>query len=53
MADASYEPRMSKYYRDTVRPELIKEFGYTGDFAKFKTLWCDHFSLDRGSFAVL
>ena len=28
MADASYEPRLRKYYRETVRPELIKEFGY-------------------------
>ncbi|MBI5247281.1 MAG: HAD family phosphatase [Elusimicrobia bacterium] len=32
---------------------FIKEFGYTGDYAKFKGLWCDHFTLDRGSFAVL
>ncbi|MDD5303362.1 MAG: HAD family phosphatase [Elusimicrobia bacterium] len=32
---------------------FVSEFGYTGDFVKFKTLWCDHFTLDRGSFAIL
>jgi len=29
MADASYEPRLKTYYRDTVRPALIQQFGYT------------------------
>lgn len=29
------------------------ELGYKGDFEDFRTLWCDHFTLDRGSFAVL
>jgi len=42
---------------DVTGPDLhelfIKEFGYKGDYAKFKSLWCDHFTLDRGSFAVL
>jgi large subunit ribosomal protein L5 len=28
MADATYEPRLQKYYRESVRPELVKEFGY-------------------------
>ncbi len=28
MADVSYEPRLKKHYRDTVRPELVKQFGY-------------------------
>jgi putative hydrolase of the HAD superfamily len=32
---------------------FISELGYKGDFARFKTLWCDHFTLDRGSFAIL
>jgi putative hydrolase of the HAD superfamily len=32
---------------------FISELGYKGDFVKFKTLWCDHFTLDRGSFAIL
>jgi len=32
---------------------FVGELGYKGDFARFKTLWCDHFTLDRGSFAVL
>lgn len=32
---------------------FVAEFGYKGDFEKFRTLWCDHFTLDRGSFAVL
>lgn len=32
---------------------FVSELGYTGDFARFKILWCDHFTLDRGSFAVL
>ena len=32
---------------------FVSELGYTGDFVKFKTLWCDHFTLDRGSFAIL
>ena len=32
---------------------FISEFGYKGDYLKFKTLWCDHFTLDRGSFAIL
>jgi large subunit ribosomal protein L5 len=29
MAEASYEPRLKTYYRDTVRPALIEQFGYT------------------------
>ncbi len=32
---------------------FASELGYTGDFVKFKTLWCNHFTLDRGSFAIL
>ena len=32
---------------------FVRELGYKGDFVKFKTLWCDHFTLDRGSFAIL
>src|SRR3954462_1154214 len=32
---------------------FVEELGYKGDFPKFRTLWCDHFTLDRGSFAVL
>ena len=32
---------------------FVSELGYKGDFEKFRTLWCDHFTLDRGSFAVL
>ena len=32
---------------------FVKQLGYTGDFTRFKTLWCDHFTLDRGSFAIL
>lgn len=32
---------------------FISELGYKGGYAEFKTLWCDHFTLDRGSFAVL
>jgi large subunit ribosomal protein L5 len=31
MADASYEPRLQKYYREAVRPELVKEFGYKNE----------------------
>jgi large subunit ribosomal protein L5 len=31
MADVSYEPRLKKHYRDTVRPELVKQFGYKND----------------------
>ncbi len=29
-----------------------KELDYRGSFAQFRELWCDHFSLDRGSHAV-
>lgn len=32
---------------------FVRELGYTGDYSRFKTLWCDHFTLDRGSFAIL
>ena len=32
---------------------FITELGYKGDFDKFRSLWCDHFTLDRGSFAIL
>jgi len=32
---------------------FVSELGYKGDFLKFKTLWCDQFTLDRGSFAIL
>jgi large subunit ribosomal protein L5 len=31
MAEATYEPRLQKYYRETVRPALVQEFGYTND----------------------
>lgn len=30
-----------------------RELGYRGTFAQFRELWCDHFTLDRGSHAVL
>jgi FMN phosphatase YigB (HAD superfamily) len=30
-----------------------EELGYEGSFAQFRLLWCDHFTLDRGSFAIL
>ena len=29
------------------------ELGYKGSFAQFRMLWCDHFTLDRGSYAIL
>lgn len=32
---------------------FVSELGYKGDFARFKNLWCDHFTLDRGSFSIL
>ena len=28
------------------------ELGYTGTKAQFRLLWCDHFTLDRGSYAI-
>lgn len=28
MAEAAYEPRLQKHYRDVVRPKLVEEFGY-------------------------
>src|SRR5215211_3998054 len=31
MAEAQYEPRLKKHYRDTVRPALAAEFGYKND----------------------
>jgi large subunit ribosomal protein L5 len=31
MAEAQYEPRLRKYYRDVVRPALVKEFGYKNE----------------------
>jgi len=30
-----------------------KELGYKGTRAQFRLLWCDHFTLDRGSYALL
>lgn len=30
-----------------------KELGYKGTYAQFRLLWCDHFTLDRGSNAIL
>ncbi len=30
-----------------------KELGFQGTFAQFRMLWCDHFTLDRGSYALL
>ncbi len=30
-----------------------KELGYRGSPAQFRLLWCDHFTLDRGSYAIL
>jgi FMN phosphatase YigB (HAD superfamily) len=30
-----------------------KELGYKGSPAQFRLLWCDHFTLDRGSYALL
>lgn len=32
---------------------FMKDLGYTGDYDAFKRLWCEHFTLDRGSFAIL
>lgn len=38
-------------------PELhamfAKELGYRGSYAQFRVLWCDHFTLDRGSHEIL
>ncbi|OGS00383.1 MAG: hypothetical protein A2V88_07855 [Elusimicrobia bacterium RBG_16_66_12] len=38
-------------------PELhamfSQELGYRGNYAQFRVLWCDHFTLDRGTHAVL
>lgn len=30
-----------------------EELGYRGSFAQFKTLWCDHFTLERRTAALL
>jgi FMN phosphatase YigB (HAD superfamily) len=30
-----------------------KELGYKGTPSQFRLLWCDHFTLDRGSYALL
>ncbi len=30
-----------------------EELGYRGTYAGFRRLWCDHFTLDRGSHALL
>lgn len=30
-----------------------EELGYQGSYAQFRVLWCDHFTLDRGSHAIL
>ena len=30
-----------------------RELGYRGSYAQFRELWCDHFTLDRGSYAIL
>ncbi len=30
-----------------------KELGYKGTFPQFRMLWCDHFTLDRGTYALL
>ncbi|HXT02526.1 MAG TPA: HAD family phosphatase [Elusimicrobiota bacterium] len=30
-----------------------KELGYKGTPAQFRLLWCDHFTLDRGTYALL
>ncbi|MEK7383536.1 MAG: HAD family phosphatase [Elusimicrobiota bacterium] len=30
-----------------------KELGYEGSYVQFRLLWCDHFTLDRGSHAIL
>ena len=32
---------------------MFKELGYKGSYAGFRELWCDHFTLDRGSHALL
>ncbi len=30
-----------------------RQLGYRGSFAQFRELWCDHFTLDRGSHALM
>jgi FMN phosphatase YigB (HAD superfamily) len=32
---------------------FVDDLGYKGGFEDFRTLWCDQFTLDRGSFAIL
>jgi len=32
---------------------FVRELGYPGAYTRFKRLWCDHFALDRGSYAIL
>ncbi len=38
---------------EEVHALFVNDLGYKGDFQKFKTLWCEQFTLDRGSFAIL
>jgi len=38
-------PRLYKMFQ--------KELGYKGTYAQFRLLWSDHFTLDRGSHAIL
>jgi large subunit ribosomal protein L5 len=33
MAEAAYEPRLKKHYRETVKPAMIEEFGYKNAMA--------------------
>ena len=32
---------------------LFTELGYKEGYKEFQDLWCDHFTLDRGSYAIL
>lgn len=32
---------------------LLEELGFRGSDARFREVWCDHFTLDRGSYALL
>ena len=38
---------------EQIHKMFVEELGYEGSYARFRDLWCDHFTLDRGSYAIL
>lgn len=52
-SDVGAQVELGRLAGEQLHEAFKRELGYKGSYAQFKTLWCDHFTLDRGSHELL